>query len=181
MKLTIMQSFVGGIIAFRALPRPSFSTLQSAIFPTYFIMQTALPAVLALTFPGSASGGVKTASGLPGVMEEPNRYGVLFPISTIFVLGLTNAAYLGPVTTQVMKQRKHQGVCGVTFPSIQPLIHTVTETRDGKKYFDPGPHSTEMQRLNKRFTALHGASSLVNLVAFLATIWYGGTLAEMLK
>jgi len=38
-----------------------------------------------------------------------------------------------------------------------------------------------MQRLNKKFGMLHGASSLVNMAALIATIWYGGTLAEMLK
>lgn len=54
-----------------------------------------------------------------------------------------------------MKQRKHQ------------------ETRDGKKYSDPGPHTDEMKRLNSTFSALHGASSLVNLVDILLLIYYG--------
>lgn len=74
-------------------------------------MQTALPAVLALTFPGASHGSSRAASGIAGVMEEQNRYSVLLPLSTMLVLGLANAAYLGPVTTKVMKVRKHQGVC----------------------------------------------------------------------
>jgi hypothetical protein len=61
-----------------------------------------------------------------------------------------------------MKERKHQ------------------ETRDGKKSYDAGPHTTEMQRLNKKFGALHGVSSLLNLFAFIATIWYGFVLGERL-
>lgn len=55
------------------------------------------------------------------------------------------------------------------------------ETRDGKKSYDAAPHSREMQKLNKSFGRLHGASSLVNLVSFLATIWYGVNLAERLQ
>jgi hypothetical protein len=54
----------------------------------------------------------------------------------------------------------------------------VTETRDGKKYYDPAPHSTEMQQLNKVFIWMHSASSLINLVGYVATIWYGFSLAD---
>lgn len=55
-----------------------------------------------------------------------------------------------------------------------------TETRDGKKYYDPGPKSPEMQRLNSSFSKLHGASSLSNMVGLGAMIYYGFLLAEML-
>ena len=122
-------------------------------------MQTALPAVLALTFPGS----VGTSTGLSGVMSEQNRWSSLLPLGSMFLAGLSNLVYIGPATTRVMKQRKHQ------------------ETRDGKKSYDQPPHSAEMQRLNRRFGALHGVSSLVNLLGFLATVWYGGTIADMLQ
>jgi hypothetical protein len=54
-----------------------------------------------------------------------------------------------------MRERKHQ------------------ETRDGKKYWDEGPKSKEMEGLNKRFMWLHGLSSGINLVGFFATIAYG--------
>ena len=54
------------------------------------------------------------------------------------------------------------------------------ETRDGKKSYDQGPHSPEMQRLNKAFMRMHGMSSLFNLAALLATMWYGVELAERL-
>lgn len=54
------------------------------------------------------------------------------------------------------------------------------ETRDGKKYFDPGPKSTEMQRLNSSFAKLHGAASLSNLIGLGAMLAYGFTLAEMM-
>lgn len=61
-----------------------------------------------------------------------------------------------------MKERKHQ------------------ETRDGKRYYDPGPHSKEMQKLNGRFGRMHGAGALTSLVALGVTVVYGVLLSERL-
>lgn len=58
---------------------------------------------------------------------------------------------------------------------------TCAETRDGKKAYDPAPHSKEMVALNKRFARLHGLSSLVNLVSFIATVYYGAVLSKKLE
>lgn len=54
------------------------------------------------------------------------------------------------------------------------------ETKDGKKYYDPGPKSAEMQRLNSSFGKLHGVSSALNLLGTFAMIYYGATLADLL-
>lgn len=54
------------------------------------------------------------------------------------------------------------------------------ETRDGKKYYDPGPKSAEMQRLNSSFAKLHGASSLSNMIGLGAMLFYAAVLAERL-
>ncbi|KAF5873674.1 uncharacterized protein Bfra_005138 [Botrytis fragariae] len=156
------QSFVNGIVAYKSLPRPQFSVLQQNIFPIYFGIQTALPAVLAITYPGSRT-HLGTVSGISGTLAEVNRWSVMVPLATMFVTGLANLVVIGPATTRIMKERKHQ------------------ETKDGKKSYDAAPHSREMQRLNKAFGKMHGASSLVNLVSFLATIWYGASLAERLQ
>ena len=80
----------------------------------------------------------------------------------MFVTALANLSYIGPQTTKIMRERKHQ------------------ETRDGKKSYDSGPHSEEMQALNKKFGLMHGLSSLVNIVGCFATLWYGFYLAERL-
>ncbi|KAG9241902.1 hypothetical protein BJ878DRAFT_427088 [Calycina marina] len=157
------QTFVGGIVAFRALPRPQFSTLQQKIFPIYFGLQTALPAILALTYPAVRGLNRTAPGGLTGTFDVVNRWSVLVPIATMFVSGLVNVVYVGPTTTKIMKRRKHQ------------------ETRDGKKSYDPAPHSEEMQRLNKSFGIMHGVSSLINLVEYIATVWYGFSLAERLQ
>ncbi|KUJ20968.1 uncharacterized protein LY89DRAFT_681599 [Mollisia scopiformis] len=156
------QTFVGGIVSYQALPRPQFSQLQQKLFPVYFGLQTTLPAILALTYPGSRT-SLGPSSGISGTFADVNRWTVLAPIATIFVTSAVNMLYCGPETTRIMRKRK------------------VQETRDGKKYHDPAPQSTEMQQLNKAFAWMHGASSLVNLVGYIATIWYGFSLAERIS
>ncbi|TVY49857.1 putative mitochondrial outer membrane protein [Lachnellula cervina] len=156
------QSFVGGIVAFKALTRPQFSQLQQKIFPIYFSIQTALPVVLALTYPGSRN-PLGPSSSLSGTLAESNRWSVLAPLATMFVGGLVNLVYVGPATTRIMRERK------------------VQESKDGKKSYDPAPHSKEMQQLNRAFGKMHGVSSLVNLGALIATIWYGFSLAERIQ
>ncbi|KIW91050.1 uncharacterized protein Z519_07944 [Cladophialophora bantiana CBS 173.52] len=157
---TTFQSFVGGIVAFKSLPRPQFATLQQATFPIYFAMQSALPMVLALTFPAERTAIGTRPAGVKGVLHPENRLHVFTPLVAMLISGLVNMAYLGPATTKCMRDRKHQ------------------ETRDGKKSYDPPPHSKEMQALNKRFEMLHGTSSLVNLMSWVGMIWYGFYLGD---
>ncbi|KAJ5693091.1 hypothetical protein N7462_002514 [Penicillium macrosclerotiorum] len=152
------QSFVGGIVAFRALPRPQFASLQTAIFPIYFSLQTALPVVVALT----ASRGGQTL-GLSGLTSSENRLSTLLPMATVALTGLINLFVLRPLTVKVMRERKHQ------------------ETRDGKKSYDAPPHSKEMVALNKRFGRVHGISSLVNMLSLIATVYYGAVMSKRLE
>ncbi len=95
---------MGGIVAFRALPRPQFATLQTAIFPVYFSMQTALPVVVALT--ASRDG---QALGISGLLAPENRYSTLLPMATVAITGLINMFVLRPLTVKTMRERKHQG------------------------------------------------------------------------
>ncbi|KAJ9629759.1 hypothetical protein H2203_002140 [Taxawa tesnikishii (nom. ined.)] len=164
---TFFQSFMGGVIAFKVLPRPMFSRLQQATFPIFFAMQTILPLVMIATYPGEKLLGVGGAyirenTGFGGFMAEKNRWSVMLPIATMVVTAAANMLFIGPATTKAMKDRHHQ------------------ETRDGKKSYDPPPHSKEMQRLNKLFSQLHGVSSLTNLAGFGAMIYYGFVLADRL-
>ncbi len=160
---TTFQSFVAGIVAYKALPRAQFSTLQQATFPYYFAMQTALPVLLALTLPEERTAISTRPGSLSGVFDPDNRLHVLTPIVTMLVTALVNVAYLGPATTRCLRQRKHQ------------------ETRDGKKSFDAAPHSQEMQLLNKKFNYLHGSSSLINLIGWGAMVWYGFYLGDRMS
>lgn len=76
-----------------------------------------------------------------------------------FAASTINLFIVGPKTTQVMKQRKIQ------------------ETKDGKKK-DDEEQSDEMKALNKRFEFLHGASAMLGIVAWGATVWYGVRIAD---
>ncbi|KMK57636.1 hypothetical protein Y699_03056 [Aspergillus fumigatus Z5] len=152
------QTFIGGVIAFRVLPRPQFSALQTSIFPVYFTLQSALPVVIALT---SSKGG--QLNGISGLLAPESRFGTLLPLATVAVSGLINQVILRPLTVRTMKERKHQ------------------ETHDGKKSYDPAPHSKEMMALNKKFGRLHGLSSLINMVSLIATVYYGVVLSKRLS
>ncbi|KAE8148709.1 hypothetical protein BDV25DRAFT_12599 [Aspergillus avenaceus] len=152
----VYQTFVSGIVAFRALPRPQFASLQTATFPIYFSLQTALPVLVALT--ASQNG---QALGISGLLDSSNR-STLIPMATAAVTGLVNMTVLRPLTVNIMRERKHQ------------------ETRDGKKSYDAGPHSKEMLALNKKFGRLHGLSSLINMVCLGATVYYGAKLSKRL-
>ncbi|KAL8727957.1 MAG: hypothetical protein Q9166_005722 [cf. Caloplaca sp. 2 TL-2023] len=165
---SVFQSFIGGVVAFKSLPRAQFATLQAAIFPIYFSLQSALPLLLALTYPGSSNtslhhGSVSQKSGIGGFLAEENRWSVMGPIVTIFAVNVVNLVWAGPKTNEIMRLRKHQ------------------ETKDGKKAYDAPPHSKEMQKLNKSFSRMHGVSASLNLAALAMTVWYGVVLAERIQ
>src|ERR1700712_4683565 len=100
---------------------------------------------MALTYKSPSITSPTIHHGISALLNAPSQ-APLIGITTMALCGLTNWLLLGPMTTSTMKTRKHQ------------------ETRDGKKYYDPGPKSKEMEALNTKFSVLHGVSSLVNMV-----------------
>ncbi|KAK7969106.1 hypothetical protein PG996_002454 [Apiospora saccharicola] len=156
---TVFHSFINATASFKVLERPQFAILQRALFPAYFGIQTIFPVVLALTYPGSRV----CASGLRGVLDEYNSWGVLAPLATAFATGLVNWAYYLPATNAVTAKRRDQ------------------ETKDGKRSWDAPPHSQEMAALNKQFGQLHGISSLLNMMTFGAIIAYGFNLGSRIQ
>jgi hypothetical protein len=158
--MEVFHSFVGGIVSFRVLSRPQFSVLQQNLFPIYFGLQAILPVLITMTYPSPAPASVPNS--FRGVLHSDNETHVLVPLALMMMAGVVNWAIVGPETTKVMRKRKHQ------------------ETKDGKKYYDAGPHSEDMQKLNRRFSSLHGVSSLVNVLEIVITIWYGIGLASRL-
>lgn len=180
----LFQTFLGGPLAFKALPRPSFSTLQQAIFPPYFTFQAALPIILALTWPGeklAQVGGRELTqnSGFWGIFSENNLLTAGVPVFLMFATSAANLLVFGPATTKVMKERKHQGRMDEE-RTCRTRTDGIAETRDGKKYYDPGEKSDAMKKLNASFGKLHGISSGLNLLGTFAMIYYGATLAELL-
>ena len=121
---------------------------------------------MALTYPAIGrnlspmGAAVSGSSGIYGVLEERNRWTVLAPLGSMLLCNAANWLFLGPTATSVMHERKRQ------------------ETRDGKKSYDKGEKSDEMQALNKKFGMWHGASALVNLGGLGIAGWYGFLLAE---
>lgn len=116
----LFQTFLAGPLAFKALPRPSFSTLQQAIFPPYFTFQSALPILLALTWPGDriASAGsatVRKDAGFWGTLSENNLLDAGVPVAIMFATSFVNLVALGPMTTRIMRERKHQGMLASSF------------------------------------------------------------------
>lgn len=93
------------------------------------------------------------------MLDPSNKWGTLVPLTAAFVSGLANWVYLLPATTACIAERRKQ------------------EKKDGKMSWDAAPHSEEMAALNKKFGILHGISSLLNVVHFVATVIYGVTLA----
>lgn len=112
----IFQSFFAGPIGYSCLPRPQFATLQTKITPPYFALQTALPVILAVTWPGIKivdSAGKQLGrreSGWRGLLLDRHLWTALTPIAVMFGTSVLNLFVLGPATTQVMKKRKHQGM-----------------------------------------------------------------------
>ncbi|USP78516.1 hypothetical protein yc1106_05790 [Curvularia clavata] len=172
---TLFQSFISGVVAYRVLPRAQFSTLQKHTFPVYFSLQTVLPAAMLLTYPRGGATSLLPSFLVPSSSASPTpAFSFFAPVATapsrnklagwlhatMFVTALANLVYIGPKTTEIMGIRKHQ------------------ETRDGKRSYDNGPHSKEMQALNKQFAILHGVSTVVNLIGLGAMVWYGAILAD---
>jgi hypothetical protein len=114
-------------------------------------MQSLLPVALALTYPFGSTKDLLTTVNASSMS-----------IATMTVCGLVNWVVVGPATTTTMRERKHQ------------------ETRDGKKYWEEGAKSEDMQKLNKKFSILHGISSSINLMGIFATVYYGFILGESL-
>lgn len=119
----LWNTFFAGPIAYKCLPRPQFATLQTNIFPAFFSLHTALPLVLAFTYPGlrlvNRPGAeiVQTNAGWRGLLAEQSFWSSLVPIAAMFGTSLLNLVILGPATTSVMKKRKHQGTTSV-FPCL---------------------------------------------------------------
>lgn len=103
-----MQTFVNSPILFKNTERPVFSAIQSKTFPVYFGLQAALPAILALTFPGNSI--LATPSGISTLLQDSNRWGSLVPITAMFVSGVLNLLVLLPASREVMKKRQGQGL-----------------------------------------------------------------------
>lgn len=158
---TFFHSFINGFTQIKVLPRSQFAAVQNKLFPVYFSMQSVIPVILALTYPGGGPYG--TRAGIVGLLDPTNRWTFVVPLVAMAATGLANLLILLPATQKCMEARKAQ------------------EEKDGKKSYDSPPHSEEMMALKKQFGKLHGISSLLNLTTYVATLVYGVSLSARLQ
>ncbi|EIW64548.1 uncharacterized protein TRAVEDRAFT_25694 [Trametes versicolor FP-101664 SS1] len=147
--MTLWVTFVGGVIAFKTLPRQQFGTLQHRTFPVYFVISIALSSGLL---------GLWTYSH-PTVLTEylkPTNADVAqaYALAAVVFAQASNHFVIGPLTSKTMFQRHR------------------LEKQEGKGYNEPGV-SADMKALNKTFAKLHGVSSLANMTAFLSLLFHG--------
>lgn len=93
----LFQTFVNTKVCFVALPRSAFTTLQKRLFPIYFLTQTVLVVLSAITFP---------PGGLSSLIL---RKGDWIPYGVAIATALLNLTMYGPRTQQAMVDCIHQG------------------------------------------------------------------------
>ncbi|KAI0067948.1 hypothetical protein BV25DRAFT_1794158 [Artomyces pyxidatus] len=147
--MSLWVTFFGGVIAYRALPRQQFGTLQHRTFPIYFNLSIAGSAGLlaAWTYTHPA---VLAHAARPAVADVAQAYA----LASVLVLQALNSLVIGPVTSKTM------------------FLRHKLEKEEGKAYNEPGV-SDAMKALNSKFARLHGYSSLANLGAFIALTFHG--------
>lgn len=99
----------------------------------------------------------------------------------MFVSAALNLLVLLPASKKVMKLRQGQCSYSTRSPvSSGKSANCGTAKRDGKQYYEEGPHSDEMRALSKRFGVLHGISLLLNVGVLVGAVAYGFTLGARL-
>ncbi|EAU93139.2 hypothetical protein CC1G_10507 [Coprinopsis cinerea okayama7 len=151
--MSVWVTFFGGVIAFRTLPRQQFGALQHKTFPVYFTQSIALSAAL-LSIWISKHPSVLANLHQPRLADVAQAYA----LATVILAQGSNLFVVGPWTSKVMFKR-----------------HKL-EKEEGVQYNDPKA-SAQMKALTKQFGALHGVSSLFNLLAVIALglhgLWLG--------
>ncbi|KAJ5212574.1 uncharacterized protein N7498_004220 [Penicillium cinerascens] len=90
----VFQTFINGIVAFKALGRPYFGVHQAAIFPVYFSLQSFLPVLVGLTSTTSLENGLNWKSGRV--------------MGAVTVTGLINLVVFRPLTQGAVRAKNAQ-------------------------------------------------------------------------
>jgi len=163
----LWQTFIVTKIAFQSLPRSAFTTLNKRIFRAYFLSQSILVLITAITVPNNPvleSLPVRL-SGARSIDQGATTWAATFTIMASS--SLLNLFLWEPRSRRAMIDR----------------IHQETRDRDSKKHsraesLEPTP---EMQAVQKRFKRSHAICIHLNLVTIGATLFWGWTLASKLK
>ncbi|KAF8350186.1 hypothetical protein F5887DRAFT_419303 [Amanita rubescens] len=147
--MSFWNTFFGGVIAYKTLPRQQFGALQHKTFPIYFLISIALSSLM-IVYWVFTHPDVATYILRPEVTDVAQLYALL----TIFGCQALNYFVIGPITSKTMFER-----------------HKL-EKEEGKSYNESNV-SDKMKALNRRFGMLHGISSLFNLTAVIAAGFHG--------
>ncbi|KAI0308009.1 hypothetical protein B0F90DRAFT_1679373 [Multifurca ochricompacta] len=147
--MSLWVTFFAGIIAFKALPRHQFGTLQQRTFPIYFNLNIIISSGLLLAW-------IRNHSLVIAHARDPTAPDVVqaYALAVVTVSQALNSFWIGPSTKKVMMAR-----------------HKL-EKAEGKNAHDTDV-SAHMRALNVKFSRWHGLSSLANLIAFLALAFHG--------
>ncbi|KAM6497985.1 protein of unknown function (DUF4149) domain containing protein [Amanita muscaria] len=147
--MSLWVTFFGGVIAFKTLPRQQFGQLQLKTFPIYFSINVALSSLMMAYW-------VFTHPDVISYISRPTVADVaqLYALFVVFGTHGLNCFVVGPIASKVKVQR-----------------HKL-EKDEGKGY-DEKEVSAQMKAFNRKFGMLHGISSLLNLIAFIALVFHG--------
>ena len=154
---SIWVSFVAGLVMFKNLPRHVFGRLQAALFPRYFQYSVLFIGCTLINDLALESKVWTTSSSWTG-LSIAQRYN----LSVILVILLLNLLVFEPRTTRVMYQRHKVEIRLGTGHEIGQL-----KPSDPAKANDP-----ELVALTKKFGALHGISTSLNLIAICLGTWH---------
>ncbi|CAD7928490.1 unnamed protein product [Amoebophrya sp. A120] len=151
-------SFVAGLVMFHNLPRHVFGRLQAALFPRYFQYSAIFVAACVLldqAMPYVMPAARTSTSNQLGTTQLGNLIGIL-------AIVLLNLLVFEPKTTAVMFARHKVEVRLGTGHEIGQL-----RPSDPEKANDP-----ELVALSKKFGALHGVSTTLNLIGLCLGTWH---------
>ncbi|ERF73282.1 hypothetical protein EPUS_03114 [Endocarpon pusillum Z07020] len=156
-------------LCFRYLPRPQFTNLNKHVFPVYFSLQLGLVLLTAATYPPQS---------LLSLVRQ-GHWSEYMPLALNVLMAALNAGVYGPRTLKLMVERTHQ------------------ETRDGARKARPDVPAQDrelpeqqqtdtvvsdaMRLLKRTFSTSHAMAIHLNMIAMIATVWYGFSLASRVQ
>jgi hypothetical protein len=147
----VYTTFFAGILMFKNLPRQTFGKLQAKLFPVYFMLLCGACCVAFATLAAATPGGAAAAAASFGGRALLAALG----------MSLLNALWLEPKATDNMFER-------------YALEDKIAKAGAAQKSADD---EARRQALMKSFGALHGGSSMANLVALCAVVAHAWNLA----
>ncbi|KAI0281597.1 hypothetical protein BGY98DRAFT_190655 [Russula aff. rugulosa BPL654] len=146
---SLWVTFIGGVIAYKTLPRQQFGALQQRLFPVYFNLN-------AIVSSGLLFAWIRNHSTVIAELAHPTVPDVsqAYALGVVAIAHALNIVCFGPATSKLLTMRLK------------------LEKEEGKDAHDPNV-SADMKKLNAKFARLHGYSSLANLIAFIALVFHG--------